>query len=243
MISFVPGYFGHLGNQMFQYAATRALSLARDTECGWPAGKQPNLYDLFPLQATRRITSSHAYPEPHFHFDARFFDQPDGTMLSGYFQTERYFQPWEHVIRKEFPLPFPGSRDAVSVHVRRGDYLSFPEHHPPCNVDYYREAMGRFPGAHFMAFSDDPGWCLLNLKPLGDVEIITGNPPLVDMHMMAQCRGGHIIANSSFSWWGAWLDPNPHKKVIAPGRIFPWFGPAKAGWRTDDLLPESWERI
>lgn len=242
MISFAPGYFGWLGNQMFQYAATYALARRRGVECCFPMNR-PNLHELFKLSAVAKWLGNRGvrYDEPHFHHDPEFWNLPDGTELHGYFQSEKYFAPYAEDIRREFALYNVGRYNGwVSVHVRRGDYLSFPDHHPPCTVDYYREAMSRFPGARFMVFSDDPGWCLLNLKSLGNVEIVTGNPPIVDMHMMAQCREGHVIANSSFSWWGAWLDPNPDKKVIAPAR---WFGPAKESWDTSDLIPEGWLRL
>jgi hypothetical protein len=241
MISFVDGYYGYLGNQMFGYAATRALAAHHGVECGWPGDKRPNLYEFFPLGSRRECHGTKVYAEQQFHFDPTFFDLPDGTILSGYFQSERYFKSIEGLIRAEFDF---GTRapgvDAVSVHVRRGDYLSFPEHHPPCSVDYYAEAMARFPGERFMVFSDDPGWCLLNLKPLGNVDIVTGRAAAEDMELMSRCKAGHVIANSSFSWWGAWLDPNPDKRVIAPRA---WFGPAKAGWDTRDLIPEGWQTL
>jgi hypothetical protein len=250
MISFVPGYYGHLGNQMFQYAATRSLAAEANRSgdglrpaVGWPGDKRPNLYDIFTnLEGDRRqIRTELNYAEKHFHFDPEFFSLPDGVQLSGYFQSWKYFSNIPGQIAYEFSLPTDDwSRGSVSVHVRRGDYLSFPDHHPPLTVDYYREAMGHFPGADFVVFSDDPGWCLLNLKPLGNVEIVTGGSAVEDLTRMIACYGGHIIANSSFSWWGAWLDPNPHKKVIAPMK---WFGPAKADWNTKDLIPDGWERI
>lgn len=259
LISFVPGYYGHLGNQMFQYAATFALARYHGTECVWPVGKQPELHNLLTLRAFKvqhpADRTVYRYREKHFHFDPEFWKQPDGTELSGYFQSEKYFDGYEDQIRREFvfmaadvePPEFNMETCCfdgwVSVHVRRGDYLSFPDHHPPLTVEYYREAMGRFPDKRFMVFSDDPGWCLLNLKPLAEtVNIITGNPAHEDMRRMSLCES-HIIANSSFSWWGAWLDPNPDKKVIAPGEKFPWFGPAKAGWDTKDLIPEGWVRL
>jgi len=246
VISFVPGYFGFAGNQMFQYAATLALAQHKGVECGWPAGKQPDLYQIFRMgDATRRIPHPEMlWTEKQYHYDPTFWDIPDGTMLSGYFQSPRYFESIEAKVRAAFNFgddKWLAKRTGdVSIHVRRGDYLSFPEHHPPCSLDYYREAMAKFPGAHFVVFSDDPGWCLLNIKPLGNVEIVTGQSAVQDMFHMSRCAGGHIIANSSFSWWGAWLDPAPTGGVIAPAK---WFGPAKKDWDTKDLLPEGWERI
>lgn len=265
MISFVDGYFGWLGNQLFQAAATCALALKHASkrttsvaEWYFPRNK-PDLHKIFslsatpgpPMYATPKALDSYRrqpmtpYREPHFHHDPAFWDLPDGTELSGYFQSEKYFAPYAEQIRREFtfrqtwiwerPL-----REHVSIHVRRGDYLSFPEHHPPLTMEYYREAMSRFPGARFLVFSDDPGWCLLNFRDAGyPVQISTGRTAAEDMALMASCDH-HIIANSSFSWWGSYLGRNPGKKIIAP-KI--WFGPAKAGWSTVDLIPESWERI
>lgn len=242
MISFVSGYYGWLGNQMFQAAATHALALYRGVAWGFPRNK-PDLHEVFALSASKGFPGvTHEYREPHFHYDAAFWEQPDGTELSGYFQSERYFAPYAEEIRREFTfhrLTLPGlDKRAVSVHVRRGDYLSFPEHHPPLTMDYYREAMSRFPGARFLIFSDDPGWCLLNFDRAA-CEISTGRTASEDMALMASCDH-HIIANSSFSWWGSYLGRNPNKRIIAPKM---WFGPAKAGWSTRDLIPAGWERI
>ena len=245
MISFTAGYFGWLANQMFQYAATFSLAKHRGVPCTFPKNR-PNLYEIFKLSAYPGFTASQRpYQEPHFHHDPGFWNLPDGTELSGYFQSEKYFARYADEIRKEFS--FRGMEmipliSWVSIHVRRGDYLSFPEHHPPLTMEYYREAMARFPGARFLVFSDDPGWCLLNFRDAGyNVEISTGRSAAEDMALMAACDH-HIIANSSFSWWGAWLSRNPEKRVIAPAA---WFGPAKQPpqWDTRDLLPESWERI
>ena len=256
MISFTPGYFGWLGNQMFQYAATCALALHRGVPWAFPKNR-PDLHAIFNLSAVVTPERRSRYDEPHFHHDPAFWNLPDGTELSGYFQSEKYFAPYADEIRREFAFSAqsevgdmiqnlvditreePGT---VSIHVRRGDYLSFPEHHPPLTMDYYREAMSRFPDARFLVFSDDPGWCLLNFRDAGyDVEISTGRSAAEDMALMAACDH-HIIANSSFSWWGAWLGRNPEKRVIAPAA---WFGPAKQPpqWDTRDLLPEAWKRI
>jgi len=252
MISFAPGYRGFLANEMFQYAATCALSLKNETDCGWPAGKNPDLYRLFPIKATPNVVATYAVEEKHFHFDPSFWEIEHGPgrwpQLSGYFQSEKYFAPYAAQIREEFALKryyyhVPNLDDAgltVSIHVRRGDYLSFPEHHPPLTMDYYKAAMEHFPAARFIVCSDDPGWCLLNFRDAGyKVQIQTGRSAVEDMALMASCDH-HIIANSSFSWWAAWLNPNPQKKVIAPLK---WFGPAKAGWSTHDLIPEGWVRL
>lgn len=240
MISFIDGYYGWLGNQMFQYAATKALALHLNDAAMFPRNR-PDLHSIFRLAAADQRTQQPdmIYREPHFHFDSKFWELKPGTCLSGYFQSWRYFEPFADVIRKEFVFAEHLVFDhpcVVSIHVRRGDYLSFPEHHPPLTMDYYRRAMEMFPAARFLVFTDDPGWCLVNFDRK-DCQIRTNDAPEIDMGIMTDCQH-HIIANSSFSWWGAYLGRNPNKRVIAPKA---WFGPAKAGWDTKDLLPEGWE--
>lgn len=255
MISFIDGYYGWLGNQMFQFAATKALALHNATIAAFPQNT-PNLHEIFRLEAIPRLKHTppkHRYTEPHFHYNPEFWSQPDGTELQGYFQSEKYFTPYAEQIRESFRLRSPEDRrwgvkderlrevwmwmECVSVHVRRGDYLKLKDHHPACTLDYYNAALEVFPDAYFLVFSDDVAWCRENIRapriyfPEGDT--------MQDFELMTYCDH-HIIANSSFSWWSAWLGRNPKKKVIAPKQ---WFGPAKAGWNTKDLLPAGWETI
>lgn len=242
MISFVSGYYGFLGNQMFQYAATRAQALRLRTLCSFPHNR-PDLHEVFDQLPDNPpgLLVRGRFTETQFHYDCRIECIEDYTELSGYFQSERYFAAHADQIRTDFVFASHVVFDhpcVVSVHVRRGDYLSFPEHHPPLSMDYYHRAMECFPGARFMVFTDDPGWCLLNF-PRESCTIRTGHTAAEDMALMTDCAH-HIIANSSFSWWGAWLGRNPDKRVIAPRR---WFGPAKATWDTSDLLPPSWETL
>lgn len=253
MIGYVEGYYGWLGNRLFQYCATRALSLRRGVECVFPTD-DTNLFLLFPrLGAVPR--NGHApdriYTERQFHFDPAVLDLPDGTFLSGYFQSERYFADHARTIRAELtewegsPFMRPDIPGVVSVHVRRGDYIKLAAHHPPLPVSYYREAMALFPGYDFMFFSDDILWCQQTFGGTPQmhprVSFSFGRSALEDMALMSRCEH-NIIANSSFSWWGAWLNLMPSKKVIAPSEAR-WFGPAKAGWSTKDLIPEGWTRI
>jgi hypothetical protein len=246
MISFVKQYHGWLGNMLFQYAATKALSLHRGTACGFPSNQVSRpmgsslIFHAFALSAVPVAIYQPTYAEKAFTFDSHFWDLPDGTVLRGYFQSEKYFLPFADTIRDEFTRELHHTMDEpmVSVHVRRGDYLHLAEDHPPLTMDYYNAAMEHFPGAKFLIFSDDPGWCLLNFDR-SRCEVSVGRKPEDDLTLMSDCQH-HVIANSSFSWWGAWLGRNPEKKVIAPAK---WFGPAKAGWDTKDLLPEAWDVI
>jgi hypothetical protein len=135
----------------------------------------------------------------------------------------------------------------VSMHVRRGDMVKNPEVaqvHGSCNIDYYKRCMlqieQRVDHPEYFVFSDDPLWCKENLQSNFPIHFVTGNDgskAFLDIQLMRHCRH-HIIANSSFSWWGAWLNPNPTKIVLAPIK---WFNAGEHN--TSDLIPPTWERI
>ena len=201
------------------------------------------------------------YKEPHFHFDTNFWNASKDCYLYGFWQSDKYFDPYADEIRNIFKGKFPfnnanqqvihqikdQNQTAVSVHIRRGDMVHNPEVmkiHGFCTLDYYLEAsnylLERFKNVRFFVFSDEPEWCRANFKPKADVIIVDHNQGLEgynDIRLMAQCSH-HIIPNSSFSWWGAWLNPNPNKIVIAPKR---WF--AIEGKDTKDLISPNWIRL
>ena len=169
-------------------------------------------------------------------YDPRFADAPSDCMLSGFFQSPLYFASISGKLRTELrelvalgahaspdPATDLAAPGAVAVHVRRGDYL----HHPAfavCDREYYRSSMeglrARVKDARFFVFSDDPEWCRAEFRdPDTEVmEAVTGNP-LHDMHRMS-LASHHIIANSSYSWWAAWLGDKPGQEVIMPDRWF-----------------------
>jgi hypothetical protein len=258
--------YGGLGNQMFQYAFSRALEkavggreelrydcsacdadathnglelekvfgleLARasEDECGRLAVR--------PTSLVHRFRRKYLTPRSHI-IDRKFSYQ--GELLSlvgdyyyeGYWQNEKYFRDFEPEIRKDFSfsrrldgrnerlfeeLPRP----IASIHVRRGDYLKYPDL-DICTEGYYRRAIEEFrkegSAASFMVFSEDVDYCRQSLG-LSEAEATfvdwnAGAASWQDMAMMSRCDA-HIIANSSFSWWGAWLDPKDGKSVIAP---------------------------
>ena len=181
------------------------------------------------------------------------------TYLSGYWQSEKYFKNIESTIRSDFR--FATHTDigddtllrsicnvcSVSVHVRRGDYVSNQitnEFHGVCTPGYYQKAIqvitNKVSNPHFFVFSDDPAWTVEHLRfsyPVTFVNSNYGSKSYKDMRLMSHCRH-HIIANSSFSWWGAWLNPDPNKMVIAPKQ---WFNDPTIN--TSDLIPGEWQRI
>ena len=196
--------------------------------------------------------------ENSFQFDPTFLELPDGVYIEGYFQSELYFAEITDRIRSELTLPEPTdarSRSVVekmrsapgatvSLHVRRGDY-TIHTGIGTTSVEYYVRAANHIAAAigealTLFVFSDDIGWATANLKlPYPTHFIAGGNTlrPQADLWLMSQCRH-HIIANSTFSWWGAWLNPSPTKIVVAPAV---WF----AEWKRDEstLIPESWVRL
>ncbi len=192
-------------------------------------------------------------------FDPTILNLPNNVCLDGYWQSEKYFSDIRALLKEEFTLrpPLDGedrqlaekirSCSAVSLHVRRGDYLTNPhaaKHHGTCDRGYYDQAVSfiksKIPAAELFIFSDDPYWSESNMRYDLPTTIVSNTDETDegrDLTLMSNCRH-HIIANSSFSWWGAWLGADPEKIVIAPKR---WFNdPARF---TGDLVPEGWLRF
>lgn len=206
-----------------------------------------------PIGRKARERTFSVFAERSFDFDPRVCERGPQNYLVGYFQSERYFADVAGVIRGELTyrrqpdaanaqwLARIKACNAVCVHVRRGDYLlpdNF-EHHGLCSADYYRRAMRlireRVADPQFFVFSDDWPWCRENLAD-GDVVIVDANAPGAgpdELRLMAACRH-HVIANSSLSWWGAWLAANAGRIVVAPT---PWFSKNP---NTPDLFPAGW---
>ena len=199
--------------------------------------------------------------EKYFHFDSTLLNTPDFIYLDGFWQSEKYFSDIEGILRQEFALKntqtalfhqiaekIEGTR-SVSLHVRRGDMANHPETnrlHGTCSLDYYDRAIEymieRIYQPHFFIFSDDPEWVKDNLN-LNCLSTIVSYGDLLqdyeELHLMSRCQN-HIIANSSFSWWGAWLNPKIDKLVVAPNN---WFGAFVSDHDTKDLIPETWVRL
>tara|TARA_B110000211_G_C14033851_1_gene533477 strand:+ start:93 stop:935 length:843 start_codon:yes stop_codon:yes gene_type:complete len=190
-------------------------------------------------------------------YDYRFASLGRHTRLKGYWQSEQYFKKFECSIRKDLRIITPpssqnqalldriSSEAAVSLHVRRGDYVTNPlanSHHGTCDLTYYERAI-RYISSHmqkepvFYIFSDDPTWVKKNLNTGHKTIFVDFNHEATnyeDLRLMAQCKH-NIIANSSFSWWGAWLNKNPSKIVVAPQK---WYSDQTAN--NPDILPPAW---
>jgi len=198
------------------------------------------------------------YHEKSFHFDLQLLTQPDNVYVEGYWQSELYFVDISEIIRQDFTLRTPltdknreladeiRAVNSVSLHVRRGDYVlceKIRAKHGISSLEYYMRAEDRVAQTqerpHFFVFSDDPKWVADNLKLRHPARYVSHNGSMAheDLILMSLCRH-HVIANSSFSWWGAWLSTGTDKLVIAPDR---WFNDPSIN--TSDLIPSDWQRL
>lgn len=203
-----------------------------------------------------QLKSSIYFKEPHFHFYLPVLSLQDGVYLDGCWQSEKYFAAVAGLIREDLTLIVPFSNyletlknsilqcTSVSVHIRRGDYTTSSKANrylKPCEADYYQKAIDylakRIVNPVLFVFSDDVKWAKTNLKFDFPTQYIEGNSAPEDLLLMASCQH-QIIANSTFSWWGAWLNGHPNKIIIAPQK---WFSTER--FDTKDLLPESWIRL
>ena len=237
-------FIGRLGNNMFQAAAVIGYATKHGIPWEVPArnDESPRFKEFFPSlnYGNRSLTPYNCHAPNMFSYQEIPF-WPQGICLTGFFQSEKYFKHCEEDIKKYFKLnTVTGYEDYVSIHVRRGDYVRYSTHFPPVTMDYLNKAMAKFSGKKFLVFSDDIQWCQQNIK--GSVEFITGDE-LQDLSLMASC-GNHIIANSTFSWWGAWLGINPDRIIVTPDHRV-WFG-RNNGVKVDqmrDIIPEGWHEI
>lgn len=282
--------FGGLGNQLFQYALARRLSLLHNVSLKLDASQietyKIRKYSLKPFNiiedfATEsdivRITRKGSISfrgltekilpyykrscvrEKFFHFDPNILKSRKNVYLQGYWQSERYFKDIEDIIRREFTIKIEpdvnnkrtialiNSVNAVSLHIRRGDYVSCAatnRFHGTCVFSYYQQAVEiiaqKVASPHFFVFSDDILWAKKNLVLEYPTLFISHNDntkDFEDLRLVTQCNH-HIIANSTFSWWGAWLNEKYDKIVVVPKK---WFNDKSID--ITDLIPEGWIKI
>jgi hypothetical protein len=249
---------GGLGNQMFQIAAATSLAIENDDEAifnfeacftpleGLPSTKyKDNLFKKINnsqniITEFRHEESSHAYQKIVY---------KKNLLIYGYFQSEKYFMQNKEKILDIFYIndaDVSFLQDAyknidlnntVSVHIRRGDYLKFPDTHPVCEAEYYKKAMSYFPNKNFLFISQDIEWVKQNFKG-NNIFYSKNNNEISDFIIQTLCCD-NIIANSTFSWWAAYLNKNKNKKVIAPSQ---WFG-KDSSLNHNDIVPCNWTKI
>jgi hypothetical protein len=252
------GNNGHLGNQMFQYAFIKAVAKKYNTTFCIPPkeifGKYyyqrlfSNIDDCFDIKCDRELKQYSSIHEKFFHYDSDLVENISGNCnFVGYFQSEKYFKSIEDELRsvdfvfknniqedcQEIVEEYTGS---IALHIRRNDYVTNPSH-PLQNNQYYSDALEQFPqDLPVLVFSDDIEWCKKQELFSEDRFLISETEnPYFDLYIMSQCAY-HIICNSTFSWWGAWLANS--KNVIAPKN---WFSGDCINHNTKDLYLPHWK--
>lgn len=246
---------GGLGNMMFQVAAGYALAQDTDKtfylypqEVAGMIHNAPSHYlsSLFRnLPTTNNIEEYAPTVQEAFHYETiEASSLPTNVALSGGFQSYRYFEKHKQAIVELFAptqevvntlIENYQVKGTVSLHVRRGDYLKLSQYHHNLEKSYYLNAIDYFKGYNFLVVSDDIAWCKETFIG-SNFTFVEGTTDVEDLYLMSMCDH-NIIANSTFSWWGAWLNQSKDKVVVYPDK---WFGPAYSEWRTLDLFPDSW---
>lgn len=247
-----------LGNQMFQIASLISHAFDNNLTISFPqinqsefGGYQQNIFKNVPHDNIS--VKGFAYNQVSF----KYQDLPKhgGIIYRGYFQSEKYFKHNRSLILDLFSLPqedldYINSKyskimenKTISIHIRRGDYLKFQNHHPLLTPEYYLKAINLILSKdkvnNYIVFSDDIEWCKSIFGDNEDIHYIENEPDYIDLYLMSKCTH-NIIANSTFSWWGAWLNQTPNKIVVAPNT---WFGSARKDLDTSDLLPKNWIKL
>jgi hypothetical protein len=259
---------GGLGNQMFQYAFALALSkhykdrVILDTS--WYNFTKTREYQLGAFNISldlgyTLVNNDTLVQEVYNIFDPTVFDYKKNIVFKGYWQSEKYFIKYKDLLKLEFTLKKELHKkseiykkmiiktESISIHIRRTDYVTHPytnRIHGTCSIAYYQEAISILKkttnNPYFFIFSDNLDWAKENLdnnENMIFVELDQNIPDYEEIILMSLCKH-NIIANSSFSWWGAWLNQNPNKIIIAPEK---WFN--DDDYYTRDLIPREWIAI
>jgi hypothetical protein len=249
---------GGLGNQLFQWAYGKSLavkygtSLLLDTSFySNQIGNTPRAYELdkFPNLIYQNPHIEHKETirvVDNFNYGELLYNENYNYHLNGFWQSEKYFLNVSELIREQLQpttetlekLKKQINGKSVSLHVRRTDYVTSNGYHPVQTLEYYNKSLkiiGNYD--QILVFSDDINWCKENLK-YENVLFIENQDNIEDMWLMSLCDH-NIIANSSFSWWGAWLNQNKDKIVIAPNN---WFG-VQTNLNNLDMIPTNWFKI
>lgn len=263
---------GGLGNIMFQLAALEAMSIDSGIKSFYynidsqirlidndtnhnptvkHASKYLTMFKNFNWYKNHTSYKSSKTVNVPFHYTK--IKPESGVCYDGFFQSEKFFKHKESYIRHMFEpsddimnyikskYPFLFTENITSLHVRRGDYLKLSHVLPPQTLEYYKTAIDIIgKDSKFLVFSDDMQWCKETFS--GDNFIFSNEDDYIELFMMSFCKN-NIMSNSSFSWWGSWLNKNQNKKVIAPKIWFAQEAINNKGWNPSDIIPALWQTI
>jgi hypothetical protein len=255
---------GGLGNVMFQIATAYAISIRDNMEL--LINMSNHFGGTFGISNIKKyknnILRKINYSNYTFNFTSGYGEKShnyreipkltQNTKLHGYFQNEKYFKLYRNEILNLFsPLDETVTKlnekygeilkkNTTSLHVRRGDYLKYPNHHPILSLDYYKTATNMLDDNQtYLIFSDDIEWCKSNFDFIENKIYINNLEDYEEIYLMSMCNN-NIIANSTFSWWGAWMNKNDNKTVISPNI---WFGKLLSHLDTSNICCENWIKI
>ena len=224
-------FIGRLGNSMFQVAATMSYAKKYGYEWAVPGdARESAIHRVYPDLPK---TGHHFQGYPRNGYDAahyEYYEWPnwgDNILLQGFFQSEKFFENVKDRVKKTFELPHvPEVEEMVSIHVRRGDFVQHHKSFPPVTARWLEmacnEMWARIPDCKAMVFSDDIQWCRDAMGFDKDFEFFDDPNERTSLAFMASCKH-HIIANSTFSWWAAYLGHNPDRIVVCPNSR-DWYG-------------------
>ncbi len=230
---------GRAGNMLFECAATIGSALNYNADYCFPDWQYKSDFNI-PLSKFKNLNRiDFKYSEPYFHYKKIEVPSVPSIDLVGYFQSAKYWTGHNSIIKNLLtPKNLPEKQDKTAIHVRRGDYLKFSDCHPVLPMEYYLKAMQMVKSEKYLIFSDDIEWCKNNFIG-SQFEFSDGKSEIEDLKLMISCSN-QIIANSSFSWWAAYLNDNLNKTIVAP-KV--WFGPGLSQHDTKDLLPSDWIKL
>lgn len=258
---------GGLANQIFQWAYGKSLSTKNNTDLyldtsfynnqqgctprKFSLNKFPNLdLKLFDVNKISENINIYLINDDSTFIDINY-NNDNHYYLNGYWCSEIYFEENKKIIAeslsyddnfinkiKDSVYKYVLDKNVVSIHIRRTDYVTSNGYHPVLPISYYEEALKIIKDYDLLyVFSDDIEWCKNNLR-FDNIHFVEGLDDIEDLWLMSLCKN-NIIANSTFSWWGAWLNKNPDKKVISPNN---WFG-NHVNINQSNIVPKNWIRI
>jgi len=248
MITFSKlGRYGRIGNQMFQYAALVGVSKKTGFDYGITIHKSDDIWNCFNLDDIFELDIkpfegeiTNQYCEPYYSFCDDIFNIPDNTDIHGYFQSTKYFEHCHDEILRQFTFKQEHlskvkqyGTNFTSIHVRRGDYIGSGNFYACHMMNYYNKACDIIGDDKYLVFSDGIDWCNDNF--VGDKFVVVDDLNDYESLCLMSRAKNNIIANSSFSWWASYLNPNPNKRIVAPIK---WFGDLQRN--VEDLYMGNW---
>lgn len=258
MVVFTDFSKGRLGNQLFFVASTIGIAIKNKTTYEFTSQMGHsgiNYQGMFKnsLPIVDIIPQKKLHQEKFSYYDV-VLDNNDDVEIMGYFQSEKFFSHCEPLIRSQFEFKdelvsevinkYPTIKDSLSIHIRRGDYVNQPNHHPVSPISYYENILNTIGDNYnnIFVFSDDIEW--VKEKFIGEKYVFPSFENDCDTmsFILMSCAKDNVICNSTYSWWAAWLNKNETKKVYSPTHK-EWFGLSYNNLDTKDLIPDNWIKI